>query len=100
MRGNNMSEKITAKILKKQKEKAEKLMSIFGQDYNEWLYQQTEKYIEENSEKAFNELFRMKETFSSKQEKEVTLQPEKESNQPSKQEDLSQLNSNANTIKL
>lgn len=100
MRGNNMSEKITAKILKKQKEKAEKLMSIFGQDYNEWLYQQTEKYIEENSEKAFNELFRMKETFSSKQEKEVTLQPEQESNQPSKQEALSQLNSNANTIKL
>lgn len=95
-----MSEKITAKILKKQKEKAEKLMSIFGQDYNEWLYQQTEKYIEENSEKAFNELFRMKEKFSSKQEKEVTLQPEQESNQQSKQEALSQLNSNANTIKL
>jgi hypothetical protein len=59
-----MEEKITAKALKKQKEKAEKLMAVFGEDYNEWLYKKHEEYIEENSEKALEELFSMREKMN------------------------------------
>ncbi|MFD4820116.1 hypothetical protein [Peribacillus butanolivorans] len=60
-----MSEKITAKVLKKEKEKVEKLMSVFGTTtYNDWLHQQHENYINENNEKALEELLKMKEKFT------------------------------------
>ncbi|MFB7141696.1 hypothetical protein COJ46_22245 [Bacillus sp. AFS077874] len=67
-----MSETINLKELKKQKEKMEKLMSVLGEEYNEWLYQQHQNYIVENSEKAFEQLLVLKEKFSStKQEVDV-----------------------------
>lgn len=59
-----MGERITAKTLKKQKEKVEKLMSVFGTNYNEWLYQLQEDYIKENNERALEELLNMREQFS------------------------------------
>ena len=64
-----MSEKITAKVLKKEKEKVEKLMSVFGTTtYNDWLHEQHENYINENNEKALEELLKMKEKFTEAQE--------------------------------
>lgn len=59
-----MTEKVTAKVLKKEKEKVERLMSVFGTNYNEWLHEQHEKYIQENNEKALEELLKMREKFS------------------------------------
>lgn len=81
-----MSEKITAKVLKKEKEKVEKLMSVFGTTtYNDWLHEQHENYINENNEKALEELLKMKEKFTeakvtsvdekvTSEEKKVTLE--------------------------
>lgn len=70
-----MSEKITAKVLKKEKEKVEKLMSVFGTTtYNDWLHEQHENYINENNEKALEELLKMKEKFT---EAQVTPEDEK-----------------------
>ena len=67
-----MSETINLKELKKQKEKMEKLMSVLGEEYNEWLYEQHQNYIVDNSEKAFEQLLVLKEKFSStKQEVDV-----------------------------
>ncbi|MGM0924657.1 MAG: hypothetical protein ACQEWW_26315 [Bacillota bacterium] len=60
-----MTEKITAKVLKKEKEKVERLMSVFGTTYNEWLHEQHEKYIHDNNERALEELLKMREKFSS-----------------------------------
>jgi hypothetical protein len=69
-----MSEKITAKVLKKEKEKVEKLMSVFGTTtYNDWLHEQHENYINENNEKALEELLKMKEKFT-KQEPSLEKQ--------------------------
>ncbi|WHY71274.1 hypothetical protein [Fictibacillus enclensis] len=59
-----MSEKVTAKLLKKQKEKVEKLMSVFGTEYNDWLYEQHEKYLKENNDRALEELLKIKEQYS------------------------------------
>jgi len=67
-----MSEKITAKVLKKEKEKVEKLMSVFGTTtYNDWLHEQHENYINENNEKALEELLKMKEKFTEAKETPV-----------------------------
>lgn len=66
-----MAERITAKVLKKEKEKVEKLMSVFGEtNYNEWLHEQHEKYIEENNERALEELLKIREKFNGEIDKE------------------------------
>lgn len=39
---------ITLKDLKKSKDIVEKLLHINGENYNEWLHQQHQQYIEEN----------------------------------------------------
>ena len=69
-----MSDRITAKTLKKQKEKVEKLMSVFGTNYNEWLYQLQEDYIKENNERALEELLNMREKFSKEHQDEENEQ--------------------------
>ncbi|SFD60140.1 hypothetical protein [Bacillus sp. UNCCL81] len=69
-----MSETINSKELKKQKEKMEKLMSVLGEGYNEWLYQQHQNYIVENSEKAFEQLLVLKEKFSSTKQEVIVLE--------------------------
>lgn len=73
-----MSDRITAKTLKKQKEKVEKLMSVFGTNYNEWLFQLHEDYINENNEKALEELLNMREKFSKEQNTPLDEQKDNE----------------------
>ena len=73
-----MSDRITAKNLKKQKEKVEKLMSVFGTNYNEWLFQLHEDYINENNEKALEELLNMREKFSKEQNTPLEEQKDNE----------------------
>lgn len=73
-----MSDRITAKTLKKQKEKVEKLMSVFGTNYNEWLFQLHEDYINENNEKALEELLNMREKFSKEQNTPLEEQKDNE----------------------
>ncbi|MDM5196496.1 hypothetical protein QUF79_00070 [Fictibacillus enclensis] len=62
-----MSEKVTGKLIKKQREKVEKLMSVFGTDYNDWLYEQHENYLKQNNDRALEELLKMREKFSQEQ---------------------------------
>lgn len=83
-----MSDRITAKTLKKQKEKVEKLMSVFGTNYNEWLFQLHEDYINENNERALEELLNMREKFSKEQNTPLEEQEEEDNEELDKEKEI------------
>lgn len=71
--------KVTNKVLKQQKEQIEKLLSVFGNEsYNEWLYQQHENYINENKDKALDELLRRNNLLNNDKDEQQEEHPEEQ----------------------